>query len=210
MTRSGFSRTFSIAFLVMAFAGTVTQLWGTAHAMSQSCDGKLQYGDNAISLAPEAASKSPWCSAYIGEDMNSPLAKSVLRKCPIGTTCRIAGEFTGHGTFIWTKLTSVTPTKLALPGVDELLSLCSSAASRPNGTAQCMASFDAAFGLFLTATYRQLRDRVSGNARKALVSEQTKWLADQSKSCAAQEADAKQTCRVGTTLERIALLKNRR
>jgi uncharacterized protein YecT (DUF1311 family) len=182
----------------------------SARAMSQSCLGTLQIDGSVVLLQPDASSKSPWCSANIGEDLSSPLAKSVLRKCPIGSTCRIAGDFTGHGVFYWTTLKSVSLVKVALPSADDLVKQCDTTTSSAAAAKSCLMLLDGAYGLFLTETYQDLRSRLSGKARKTLVDEQTKWLAERSGTCGTLDTNAKASCIVRTTVERISVLMARR
>lgn len=181
----------------------------SARAMSQSCVGTLRYDNNGLWLEPDAASKSPWCTASISDDLNRSLAKAVMRKCPIGSTCKIAGEFVGHGTFNWTKFTAVSLTKLDLPAAEELAARCATAGQKSSSTEKCMQAYDNAYGLFLTKTYQRLKDRLDAKARKALVDEQTKWLAEQSSACSAFAPNAKTLCLLRSTLERSAALHNR-
>jgi hypothetical protein len=46
---------------------------------------------------------SLWCDATIPEFL---MAK-VLKVCAVGDRCQIKGEFRGHGTFGWTRISSV-------------------------------------------------------------------------------------------------------
>jgi hypothetical protein len=77
-------------------------LTGAAFAQErfQSCTGQLIIKDDAVSLDPDPAMKSPWCDAYLGQDANSDLAKSAIAICGLGNTCAIEGYFQGHGVFL--------------------------------------------------------------------------------------------------------------
>jgi hypothetical protein len=85
-----------------------TQAGFSASGDRQSCSGVLTHDQDGYLLTPDADAKSSWCSAYIGDDEKSALAKRVLKTCPVGSHCHIEGLFLGHGIFYWTKISTVS------------------------------------------------------------------------------------------------------
>jgi hypothetical protein len=74
----------------------------------QACTGVLIRDKAGYLLKEDAGSKSLWCDAYIGEGENLPLVRRVLKTCPLGSRCRIAGLFQGHGIFYWRRIWSIS------------------------------------------------------------------------------------------------------
>lgn len=70
----------------------------------QTCSGTLVKDEDGLLLEPDGKASSAWCSAYIGEDGNSPEALRVLKTCKIGGRCLIAGSYAGHGIFYWSRI----------------------------------------------------------------------------------------------------------
>jgi hypothetical protein len=97
--------------LAVALALVVSSQAGSAASgQRQSCSGILEHADegDGYRLNPDPGTKSPWCPAHIGDDGKSPLAKRVLKTCPVGSHCHIEGLFLGHGDFYWTQILSVS------------------------------------------------------------------------------------------------------
>ena len=94
----------------LLIAAAFALLATTAHAhvknVPQECVGTLTLADGEYRLADASPlkGKSLWCDALIVD----PLLARVLRVCPVGTLCRIKGQFSGHGEFAWTKISRIT------------------------------------------------------------------------------------------------------